>query len=217
MANCIQSCYVGATGRPFLSYTVEKILAERRPIPCYSILPMKTSRPALHINGLPAVAEDASPATTPGPHTTAKQPSARALAKLSILRDLRPPPFKHAWSFWHDKHSIDPNYEGRISLMLEDIISVKPFWEFFSNFPLEKLEQKDSVHFFKRGVKPVWEAPRNVKGGCWTFRVGKSNSKDFWMEVLLMAVGEQFTDIIQPGESDVHYPLLLFCPLCDSR
>ena len=59
---------------------------------------------------------------------------------------------------------------------------------------------KDSVHFFKRGVKPVWEDPRNITGGSWTFRVPKAQSGEFWKETLLLAVGEQFADVIQPRE-----------------
>lgn len=120
--------------------------------------------------------------------------------KLTVLRKLRPPPFKYAWNFFHDKHSTGANYEGRLTLMLDNIVTVKPFWEAFNQFPLEALQLKDSVHFFKRGVKPVWEDPRNVKGGGWTFRVPKAKSAAFWKEVLILAVGEQFVDVIQPGK-----------------
>ena len=84
--------------------------------------------------------------------------------------------------------------------MLENIITVKSFWEAFNGFPLHGLKMKDSVHFFKRSVKPVWEDPRNVKGGSWTFRVQKDKSEEFWKEVLLLAVGEQFADVIERGK-----------------
>ena len=68
-----------------------------------------------------------------------------------------------------------------------------------NNFPFQALKLKDSVHFFKRGVKPVWEDRRNVRGGAWTFRIPKSQSEDFFREVLLMSIGEQFADALQPG------------------
>ena len=60
---------------------------------------------------------------------------------------------------------------------------------------------KDSVHFFKRGVKPVWEDSRNINGGSWTFRVPKDKSEQFWQEVLMLAVGEQFAAALQPRKS----------------
>lgn len=83
-------------------------------------------------------------------------------------------------------------------MMLDNIITIKTFWEVFNQFPLDALKMKDSVHFFKRGVKPVWEDPRNITGGSWTFRVPKPQSGEFWKELLLLAVGEQFVDVIQP-------------------
>ena len=132
--------------------------------------------------------------------------------KLTLLRKIRPPPFKYAWNFYHDKHATegdkpttDGDYEGRLTLMLDNIVTVKPFWEAFNQFPLEALQLKDSVHFFKRGVKPVWEDPRNVKGGSWTFRIPKAQSEEFWKELLMLAVGEQFADVIQPGKTTPYF------------
>ena len=72
--------------------------------------------------------------------------------------------FGHAWTFWHDKHAPSGDYEGRLTLLQDDIMTVKLFWEVVNSFPLQRLGFKDSVHFFKRGVKPVWEDPRNVNG-----------------------------------------------------
>ncbi|CAF9907902.1 hypothetical protein IMSHALPRED_006527 [Imshaugia aleurites] len=110
--------------------------------------------------------------------------------RLTLVRGLRPPPFQYAWTFYHDKYTESQNYEGRLTLLKEDIITAKPFWEVLNSFPFDALKLKDSVHFFKRGVKPVWEDPRNVKGGSWTFRVPKAQSGDFWKEVLMLAVGD---------------------------
>lgn len=155
---------------------------------------MATFRPTLQVNGLPSVSEH-TPTTTP-----VTGPSQRDAMKLNMLKRMRPPPFTYAWSFYHDKHSTSSNYEGRLTLLLENIITLKPFWESFNNYPFEQLKMKDSIHFFKRGVKPVWEDPRNVKGGAWTFRVAKDKSKEFWKEILLFAVGDQFADVIQPSK-----------------
>ena len=118
--------------------------------------------------------------------------------RLTLVRHLRAPAFQYAWTFYHDKYTESQNYEGRLTLLKEDIITAKPFWEVLNSFPFDALKLKDSVHFFKRGVKPVWEDPRNVKGGSWTFRVPKAQSEDFWKEVLMLAVGEEFVDVIQP-------------------
>ena len=125
---------------------------------------------------------------------------------MNMLRRMRPPPFQYAWNFYHDKHNDTNSYEGRLTILLENIITLKSFWEAYNGIPLEALKMKDSVHFFKRGVKPVWEDPRNLKGGAWTFRVPKDKSEQTWKEVLLLAVGEQFADIIQPSKDYLTHP-----------
>lgn len=38
-----------------------------------------------------------------------------------------------------------------------------------------------------------------MKGGAWYFRVPKDKAEEFWKEILMMAVGEQFADAIQKG------------------
>lgn len=184
------------------------------------ILAMAHRRPSVLINGLPSVQEDGTtinapinapfhaqvtaPPTTDPTSTISPQ---RGIAKMNMLRRMRPPPFQHAWTFYHDKHSDDSNYEGRLTVLLENIITIKPFWEAYNSFPLHALKFKDSVHFFKRGVKPVWEDPRNVKGGTWTFRVSKEKYEETWKEILLLAVGEEFSDVIQPSKSPWSFEL----------
>lgn len=149
---------------------------------------MDCGPPRLLFDGRSPIDDPSSPGGSP-----------KVARQIELLRKLRAPPFKYAWNFYHDKHSNSGNYEGRLTLMKDEIITAKPFWEVLNSFPLERLQLKDSVHFFKRGVKPVWEDPRNVKGGSWTFRVPKAQAEQFWKEVLMMAVGEQFADVIQPG------------------
>ncbi|KAL9017016.1 MAG: hypothetical protein Q9185_005665 [Variospora sp. 1 TL-2023] len=163
------------------------------------------SAPKLQVNGLSTVNENASPSST----TT---PTDRTAMKHNMLRKIRPPALLYAWTFYHEKNlpptttttssSADPstNYEDRLTTLLENIITIKTFWECVNGFPLQNLRMKDSVHFFKRGVRPVWEDARNVDGGAWTFRVAKAVSREFWVEVLLMAIGEQFSEVLAEGD-----------------
>lgn len=58
---------------------------------------------------------------------------------------------------------------------------------------------RESLYLFKSGFKPVWEDRRNILGGSWTFRVGKSIGPDFWTRVQLMAVGEQLQAALEEG------------------
>jgi len=92
-------------------------------------------------------------------------------------------------------------YEDRLTL-LHTITDVRSFWNVFNNFDISKLPMRDSIHLFHKGIKPVWEDPRNERGGCWTFRVPKEKVQAFWQELCLMAVGEKLQDALaQPGRS----------------
>ncbi len=190
MANKYSDESSGATGRPTLVSLIDKETGQLRAAGRLAMPP--PTRPAVHVNGLPTVSEPATPVTPA---------SERDAIKLNMLRRLRPAPFKYAWTFYHDKQFPSSDYEGRLTMMLDNIITIKTFWEVFNQFPLDALKMKDSVHYFKRGVKPVWEDPRNITGGSWTFRVPKAQSRDFWKETLLLVVGEQFVDVIQPRRS----------------
>ncbi|KAI4181630.1 MAG: hypothetical protein LQ346_006728, partial [Caloplaca aetnensis] len=199
----------GAAGRPFLSSLVDIILdtvtiindttdssaiALSTRTQASTMPPTNPLAPKLQVNGLATVSENNSPSTS--------TPTDRTAMKMNMLRKIRPPPFRYAWTIYHEKNlpattttttSTEPTsgaYEDRLTCMLENIITIKTFWEVVNQFPLANLKMKDSVHFFKRGVRPVWEDARNVEGGAWTFRVGKSSSAEFWVEVLLLAVGE---------------------------
>ncbi|KIH46803.1 eukaryotic initiation factor 4E, partial [Ancylostoma duodenale] len=52
--------------------------------------------------------------------------------------------------------------------------------------------EKVDVHFFKKGIKPVWEDEANLKGGKWILRLKKGLSSRIWENLLLAMAGEQF-------------------------
>lgn len=123
----------------------------------------------------------------------------------------RAPPLVHSWDFWHDRQDRSVNgssnvppsdtYEARLE-HLAQISDVKQFWSVFNNFDITQLKLRDSVHLFHKGVKPVWEDPRNARGGSWTFRVPKSQASAFWQEVCMMAIGEQLQGAVEePGRA----------------
>lgn len=81
--------------------------------------------------------------------------------------------------------------------MLANVDDVRKFWNVFNNFDISRLQLRDSVHLFHKGIKPVWEDARNARGGSWTFRVPKAQAAEFWKEVCMMAIGEQLQAAIE--------------------
>ncbi|KAF2434019.1 translation initiation factor eIF4e [Tothia fuscella] len=178
---------------------------------------MASTRLPISTTNLPSISE---------PEASTTDSPARGRAMVAALhRKLRPTyPLVHSWTFWHDrqdrKRSPEPStnatstttttpsittsndvdegdkkYEDRLVELLE-LSDVKHFWELFNNFNLKSLPLRDSVHLFKKGVKPLWEDERNVRGGAWTFRVPKEQAAEFWKHVCLLAIGENLQEAV---------------------
>ena len=169
---------------------------------------MASGRPrlALGVQNLPGISEADAAATT--------SPARGREMRQNLLQKLRAPPLVHNWEFSHDrqdrakrggsegvqltdaerKEEAD-SYADRLVLLAE-IGDVKEFWSVFNNFDVNTLPQKDSIHLFKKGVKPVWEDERNARGGAWTFRAPKEKASEVWKNICLLAVGEQLQDAV---------------------
>jgi hypothetical protein len=125
---------------------------------------------------------------------------ARGSAMLnSIFKSVRVPEFRFRWLFWaekgqqsgpKDKTTQSEDYASRPKPLGEQIISIKEFYQHFNNIPVENLKLRDSIHLFHMGIKPVWEDPRNERGGAWYFKVTKDVAPQFWHELCLLAVGD---------------------------
>jgi hypothetical protein len=164
---------------------------------------------------------DAEPTTT-----NLTSPARGKEMRSFVLSRLRSPPLVHGWEFWHDRQDRKPpapapavaadagayrapretarDYEARL-VPLAAVTDVRSFWEVFNNFDLAGLQLRDSVHLFHRGVKPVWEDPRNAKGGAWTFRVPKEKAPEFWKMVAMMAIGETLQACVASKRMSEHF------------
>jgi hypothetical protein len=170
---------------------------------------MSSSRfPVLSTSNLPkASAEEQSATASP----------ARGTAMLnSIFKSVRVPEFRFKWMFWaekgqqappKDKSASSEEYASRPKPLGDQIISVKEFYQHFNNIPVENLKLRDSIHLFHMGVKPVWEDPRNVRGGAWYFKVSKEMAPQFWHEMCLLAVGDILQGAVETKRAGKSYPL----------
>lgn len=95
---------LGANGQILLTVRITQELARiRLHHPNDSI--MSSAPPRIAFPALSPTAEDASP----------QAGSPKVQRRIALLRELRAPPFKYAWGFYHDKHSDSDNYEGRLT------------------------------------------------------------------------------------------------------
>ncbi|KAH9877696.1 hypothetical protein J1614_002913 [Plenodomus biglobosus] len=162
-----------------------------------------TPHPPTMANRLPVLSTSDLPRASTEEQSATASP-ARGTAMLnSIFKSVRVPEFRFKWLFWAEKgQAATPSskagstvagaedFASRPKPLGDTIISVKEFYQHFNNIPVENLKLRDSIHLFHLGVKPVWEDPRNVKGGAWYFKVGKDVAGQFWHEMCLLAVGD---------------------------
>ncbi|KAB8342968.1 hypothetical protein FH972_022563 [Carpinus fangiana] len=163
---------------------------------------MASPVPRLQTGSLPVLDED--------PVGTSSPARGRETRNL-LLNRLRAPPLVHAWDFWHEKPAAPaaPALVSPMSLAqvprtdyttqlthLHSVSDVRTFWSIFNNISFESLPLRHSIHLFHAHVKPLWEDPRNARGGCWTFRVPKAHLGDVFQAICLLAIGEQLQEAV---------------------
>lgn len=154
------------------------------------------------------------------PHGEDTMINTRKTLHQNIFGKLRPVPLQYHWTVWFDKHSNlasnnptsngdsgrdntqkQEQYTSRLTILYEDISDIATFYRVYNNYPWDKIRLRDTVHIFRKGVKPVWEDPENMHGGCWTFRVPKAKGQDFFHEVALLAMGNELQAAVESGAS----------------
>lgn len=82
---------------------------------------------------------------------------------------------------------------------IKNISTVKTVEQFWSTYNYLKrpnnLSSTTDYHFFRDGIKPTWEDPKNAKGGKWIIRLPKGLASRYWEEVVLAMIGGQFPGI----------------------
>lgn len=155
----------------------------------------------------PALAATSSVPTTSTPTTNDPRPSlprrSSSLHKVVIAK-LRPLPFQYLWSVWHSKP--DERDEYLLTMLVEHVADIGAFYRIFNNVPWSGVKQKDSIHIFRSGVKPLWEDQENRQGGRWLIRVRPENRQDVrvWEEICLLCCGGELQASIAQGIFESH-------------
>ncbi|RAL07640.1 eukaryotic translation initiation factor 4E [Aspergillus homomorphus CBS 101889] len=142
--------------------------------------------------------------TSPSSATTRKS------LHQNIFGKLRPLPFQYHWAVWYDKHNSDTSkenttrdYDSRLYLLHEDVSDIATFYRVYNNYPWDKVRLRDTVHIFRKGVRPVWEDPENRNGGCWRFRVPKNKAQEFFHEIAILCMANEFQAVLEKEHDHV--------------
>ena len=88
---------------------------------------------------------------------------------------------KHKWNIWY--HHEKDNWKISGYKKVYQIETVSDFWKLYNNW--DKLGGITSKHFFfmKDDIGPIWEDPRNVNGGCWSFEIQEDQAESLWEDL----------------------------------
>lgn len=108
-------------------------------------------------------------------------------------------PLEYEWTFWYDKRPAvgkrlkgeQESYENNLR-PIGSFGTVEDFWRYYNHLVKpSKLELNSNYHFFKNGIKPMWEDSANSKGGKWVLTFKDKTMLDAcWENVVLGLVGE---------------------------
>ncbi|KZT61760.1 translation initiation factor eIF4e, partial [Calocera cornea HHB12733] len=88
------------------------------------------------------------------------------------------------------------DYEANLHVIgeIDTVEGFARYWNWCK--PPSRLERGGNYHFFKKGIKPMWEDPANAKGGKWvlTMRNNPAYLDKCWTEILMSLVGELSLD-----------------------
>ncbi|KAI9716174.1 MAG: hypothetical protein M1828_000457 [Chrysothrix sp. TS-e1954] len=104
-------------------------------------------------------------------------------------------PLKHSWVLWYrPPTSKNSDYEKSIKPVFR-LSSVQEYWRVYTLLKHPSaLPIVSDYHFFKDGIRPVWEDDENKKGGKWIMRLKKGVIDRYWDEMLLATIGDQFAE-----------------------
>lgn len=98
------------------------------------------------------------------------------------------------WTLWLFRFDRQNRWEAN-QRPICSVATVESFWRLYNNVEnASKLIQGCEYSFFKSGIKPMWEDPRNRRGGRWQLRVDKrhraTDLDNLWLETLLALIGQ---------------------------
>lgn len=183
--------------------------------------------------------------TTPIPDDSAITTRKSASLHKNLITKLRPLPLQYVWAVYYEKpvtsstaSSITTNtsaaatYTDRLTILAPTVPDIGEFYKIFNNTPWPSIPSRHSVHIFRAGVRPLWEDPENLHGGCFTLKVRRqpqqqqqqhrgnndyddavdNRAKRVWEEICLMGCGGELQAALAEERCRDHVLGMTFSP-----
>ena len=85
------------------------------------------------------------------------------------------------WNIWY--HHEKDNWKLSGYKKIYQISTIGNFWQFYNNW--DKVGGVTNKHFFlmRDDVTPIWEYPKNINGGCWSFKIQEDKADELWEDL----------------------------------
>jgi hypothetical protein len=99
----------------------------------------------------------------------------------------------HVWNIWY--HNEKDNWTISGYKKIYEITTLVDFWKFYNNWDL--VGGITNKHFFlmQNDIVPIWEDPKNINGGCWSFKVQEEQAEELWEDLSVYMVCNKLISI----------------------
>ena len=96
------------------------------------------------------------------------------------------------WTLWgHLPHDIDWTIKSYKEIV--NINTVEQTIALCETLP-DKMINNCMLFLMRKGINPMWEDPRNIKGGCFSYKISNKNVASVWRNLSYILVGETLSD-----------------------
>lgn len=157
-----------------------------------------------HLGKAPSMASIAENAALAGVKGAAGSGSQPGSARVSSEGGRPQPgprahPLKYEWVTWCRPCQPKGQPYEEYAKSLTPMVHCKTAEEFVVGFRHLKHPSQLPVgweyHFFKRGIRPIWEDEINRSGGKWVLRLKKGIADRYWEDTRFALLGEAFSDV----------------------
>lgn len=90
------------------------------------------------------------------------------------------------WVLWyHDPNNSDYSIESYIKIL--EISDVETFWTTVEAISAEAWNS-GMFFFMKQGIRPLWDAPENDKGGAWSKKVDAADTNTVFLDCMVHCI-----------------------------
>jgi hypothetical protein len=93
------------------------------------------------------------------------------------------------WSVWYHHTKDNWNVDGYKKIYTID--NGIDFWKLYNNWDNIGGILSRQYFFMKNNIKPVWEDPNNIKGGCWSYKIIDSMASELWEDLSVLLVCDE--------------------------